>query len=179
MKRYPFQPDESQNQSQDQNQNRFRHWLSTLLFLLAFGAGVAAIVIYFVQSRAPEEPDLVRPTSVPGQYDLGGVVEALRDRGLTVEYGRSQARSEALAPPAQTLTVDDAALYIFIYPDEATRATQANTLTAADIRLATAMGTPVPVTMPELVMGSNIVGLLDTDSAEIRDKVTQAIEELP
>lgn len=176
MKRYPFQPVESRDQSQ--SQNRYRHWLSTFLFLLAFGTGVTAVAIYYVQSRATEQPDLVQPTSVPGEYDLGGVVAALRDRDLTVEYGRRQARSSALSPPAQTLTVDDAALYIFIYPDAATRATEATGLTAADIRLATATGTPVPVTVPVLVMGSNIVALLDSDSTEVRDKVTQTITEL-
>ena len=194
MKKFPYPPDENQNRNlspdhaevqnqnldQDRGQNRhqFRHWLSTFLFVLAFGAGIAAIVFYYMQSQATEEPVLIRPTSEPGQYDLGGVVAALRDGGLTVEYGRRQARSDALSPPAQTLTVDGAPLYIFIYPDTATRATEATTLIAADVRLATATGTPVPVSVPKLVMGSNIVALLDTNATEIRDKVTQAIEEL-
>jgi hypothetical protein len=160
------------------NRRRLQSIISVLLLftsatLLAFGA-----FLYFQDEEKPEEP--ARATPVPGHYQLIDIVDAIGDAGLKVTIGDSKTnvRSRMLATAGQLLKVKDGSVYVFIYPDIATREEATLDVEAADVDLIALGGDPIEFDNAVLSANSNvavmIVGLDDKDATKI-DKVIQSL----
>jgi hypothetical protein len=119
---------------------------------------------------------VVVPTAVAGQLQAVHVTDALADQGLRVEQNQGFVPRGVFSVPGQGASVDGAPLYIFIFPDAATAATE---LEQADPAAIGPRGTPTPDVTVDLFGHSNVVVALLDAPDEVRTKVEQAVAGLP
>ena len=156
---------------------RPRRLASNLLLVASLVLGIAAVVL-FVRDRQQTEQTLVPPTAEPGKNDLVSVANALKAEGLKVEYGRGATKSANLDPPGQLLDVEGTPLYVFVYPDVASREAQSGDLDPASIRVTSPSGRPVEIGTPHLSATSNVIVLLAGGSTDLADRVDRAVARL-
>jgi hypothetical protein len=157
-----------------------------LLSWALFAASIAlfAAVAYVYWEDRNDEEQIPTPPSNPGRNEMINVKQALEAQDLEVEFLRTGgARSDDLTPAGQGLTVDDATLYVFIYPEgpvareEETEELQEQN--PASLTLLDNRRTPIPGGPPRVFMGSNVVAALVGGDDELAGKVQAAIEGLP
>jgi hypothetical protein len=141
--------------------------ISVALFAVAI---VLAWPLFTGGNQAP------RPEAEAGHLEAVHVTDALAAQGLAVEQGRGFIPTGVFSVPGQGTTVDGAPLYIFIFPDAETPAAE---LPEVDPATLGPRGTPVPVSVPELISHGNIILALFDASDDVRAKVEQALAELP
>ncbi len=151
--------------------------LSTLLLLASLVLGVASVGL-FIRERQQAEQTPVPPTAEPGKNDLASVANALKAEGIEVEYGRGATSSPNLEPPGQLLEVDGTPLYVFVYPDVASREAEFSTLDPAAFSLTSPSGRPVDIGTPHLTANSNVIVALAGGSPDLADRVDRAVARL-
>jgi hypothetical protein len=159
--------------------------LSTLLFVAAIGFAAAAVYIWYIDDSNGDEPPV--PTVTDGMYALVNVLNALRDAGLSADYGRSPAtaKSAQIVPPGQNLTVEDTNVFIFIFPGgdpEAAAAAREKAFDAIDpatMTLTTPSGNDVANGQPlSVYQGANVIAVLIGGDDELKTEVQDVIEGL-
>jgi hypothetical protein len=159
---------------------RGSHLLSTALFVAAIVLAAIAIWMY-IDQRNNAEHELPPPTAQAGFNNLASVVGALKTAGLKPDYGRNTANTAQLTQPGQTVTLaSKPVLYVFIYPDPATREQDAKHLDPATLTLTRLSGTAIPISgRARVYQGSNVIAVYTGGDDATGAKVQQAIERLP
>ncbi len=169
--------DERDEVAEKRRGRRAQRAVSTLLLLASLVLGVAAVVL-FVRDWQQAEQTPVPPTAEPGKNDLVSVVNALKAEGIAVEYGRGATSSPDLDPPGQLLEADGTPLYVFVYPDIASREAESADLDPASFTLTTPSGRPVDLDSPHLTANSNVIVALAGGSPDLADQVDRAVARL-
>ncbi|MGH2560605.1 MAG: hypothetical protein ACRDJH_16195 [Thermomicrobiales bacterium] len=157
------------------------HLASWILFAAAAAVLIAMGVIYY-QDRRDNDIDFPPVhTAAAGENEVSNVAAALREQDLDVSYEITPqtARTDELSEVGQGLTIDDAPLYLFIYPDTALREAESVELDPATFDLASTGGTPVSPEPVQIFAGSNVIAALYGGDNETAERVEVAIEELP
>jgi hypothetical protein len=154
------------------------NWVSLALFGLAAVLFVVVAVLY-VRDRGNDDKVPPTPVSKPGQAQSINVVNALKAQGIKANFSGGGARSDAMTPPGQALTVDGHPLYVFIYEDPTSREDETADLDVADLGLVDVNGTPVAGGTPHAVGGSNVYAVLFGGDEDLTAKVDRAIKGLP
>ena len=153
-----------------------RNQISTLLLIGAAALFAVAGWLWW-QDRNQDDPP--PPPIVAGDAELQNVVDLLEAQGLDVEYGRMGIFSDSITAPGQPLTIDGAEAYVFLFASPQDRVEQMGELTADDLPLISALGTPLPRENLNLSQGSNVALLLISDDQELQNSVAQAIAVVP
>ena len=156
--------------------------LSTAVFVvLAVVLALAAVLYYQEQNDESDVEPPPPPSPVGGRYELANIVDVLRDEDLDVDYGQGTVKTQLLTQPGQILTIGDATLYVFLYPDVEARQDNARDLEDADpatLVLTKPSGAEVPTENVVLTQGANVIAALSGGSPDTVEKVTRAIEGL-
>lgn len=153
------------------------NWVSLAFLALAV---VLAGVAIFLALR--DEPVAVPPPppAVAGDNELIHVQQALEAEALAVAQSPSAVRSDTLSPPGQVLALDDARLYVFVYPDASTaEAAFAGLDPTTVLPERSRTGTPIATETPRLFQHSNILAALVGGPADLANAVERAIASLP
>ena len=152
--------------------------LSTILYIISAALIIVVIVLYF-RGRDQHSDAQPTPPSVPGQYGLINVENALSAQGLKVTAGRDGVTSDALTPPGQMLDVNGSTVYVFVYnsPDE--RAADSDGVDPSSLSLTTLTGTPIPDGQLKMYSQSNIIAVLVDGDALLAAKVESGLKALP
>ena len=150
--------------------------LSNLLALAAVAFGILAIVLYI---RNPGGTAPV-PTPAPGGAEQVNVIEALQAQGLRVEQPRGLfIPMGELQAPGQGALIDGSPGFIFLYPDAASAAADAEGADPDAVVPERLGGTPAPEGERRLTRGSNVIVVLVGGSDETWQKVEAAVASLP
>lgn len=164
-------------QSGQTTRPRRSNLLSNLFAVAAIAFGIIAAVLYI---RNPGGGVAPVPTPAPGGAELVNVTDALRAQGLNVEQPpRLFIPMGALDAPGQGVLIDGSPGFIFLYPDTASAAADAEGADPASIVPERLAGTPAPEGEPRLTQGSNVIVLLVGGSEETWQKVETAVGSLP
>jgi hypothetical protein len=154
-----------------------RAWLSYGLFALS--AVLFAAVIYMYVDHRNEEKTPPPPSAQAGGNEMKDVLSALKDQGLTVDYGRSADRAIGLTQVAQAIVINGETGYVFIYPDPQQRQTDQDRVDANSLTIVNTRSTPVATDPPQLYGGSNVIVAIYSTEADVQKKVQTAVEGLP
>ena len=151
--------------------------LSNLFGLAAIIFGIIAVVLYI---RNPGGGVAPVPTPAPGGAELVNVADALRAQGLNVEQPKGLfIAMGSLDAPGQGVLIEGSPGFIFLYPDAASAAADANGADPAGIVPERLAGTPAPAGERRLTQDSNVIVLLVGGSEETWQKVETAVASLP
>ncbi|MGH2533279.1 MAG: hypothetical protein ACRDJW_13350 [Thermomicrobiales bacterium] len=167
---------------QRQRKRRSKSRLASWILFAAAGAILIAMGIIYYQDRQDDGNDFPPvPTAAAGDNQVSNVVAALRSEGLDVgfEIRPQTARSADLSEVGQGVQVNDAPLYLFIYPDPALREAESAEIDPATFDLASTAGTPVSLEPVQIFAGSNVIAALYGSDDETAQQVATAIAGLP
>jgi hypothetical protein len=154
-----------------------RNLLSTLLFVLA--AVLVAIAAYlFIQDRR-EDDDPPPPPVVAGDAELANVHDVFVSEGLDVEYGREGGRIDEFSPAGQQLITDGESVFVFLFPDPASREAATEDLDVDEIVLTDAFGDPITEEPLSIGQGSNVVTVLVGADPDLQASIDEALSTLP
>ena len=154
-----------------------RVWISYVLFAVSAALFVVVLVMY-IRGRNDDE-NSAPPTAESGHNTLYEVREALRNDGLSAEFGRGANRAKGATEVAQLIQVNDETIYVFIYPDPAQRQRDQDAVATSSLEILNTLGTPVAENPPYIYGGSNVMVAVYSDDESLREKIQAAIEGLP
>ena len=154
-----------------------RTYLSWALFALSATLFIAVGVMWYQDRDESGQPAV--PTTVPGRNEAIHVKQALEAEGLEVAFAPGGGRSDQLSVAGQLLTIGDAQVYAYIYPEGTEqRMDDTELLDPAEIQVLNTRGTPVSTEAPRIFQGSNVVAVVYGADDDTAAKVQRAIEGL-
>jgi len=159
-----------------QRKRSSRTWISYGLFALS--AILFAVVLYMYIDNRNSEKSPPPPSAQAGANEMKDVMSALKDQGLTVEYGRSADRAVGMTEVAQSIKINGETAYVFIYPDPSQRETEQQRVDASRLVIVNTRSTPVAAAPPHLYGGSNVIVAVYSDDPDVQEKVQAALDGL-
>ncbi len=148
------------------------------LFFLVLAVVLAGYAIYlYTQDQEEEVPP--PPEANPGGNQLIHVQQALEAEDLEVVAAQGGVPPRQLEVPGQRLNVESAQLYVFLYPDSASAAAEADAVAAAVESATNVSGTPIATDAPVAVTHSNVSVALVGGDDDLAETVERAVQSLP